>query len=51
MSEQTKATMNNALDVAQRLVEESGITDPQTYADAAESLSGIIDGVAQGTLY
>ncbi len=51
VSEQTKATMSNALDVAQRLVEESGITDPQTYADAAESLSGIIDGVAQGTLY
>lgn len=51
VSEQTKATMNNALDVAQRLVEESGITDPQTYTDAAESLSGIIDGVAQGTLY
>ena len=51
VSQQTKTTMQNALDVADRLVAESGITDPQTYADAADALSGIIDGVAQGTLY
>ena len=37
--------------MAQSLIAESGITDPQTYEDAADAINDIIDGVKKGTLY
>ena len=48
---QTETMMLNALDAAQNLIDETGITDPQTYRDAAASIEDIIDGVKQGTLW
>lgn len=51
VSTQTKTSMNNAISMAQSLIAESGITDPQTYEDAADAINDIIDGVKKGTLY
>lgn len=48
---QTETMMLNALDAAQNLIDETGITDPQTYRDAADAIEEIIDGVKQGTLW
>lgn len=48
---QTETMMLNALDAAQNLIDETGITDPQTYRDAVASIEDIIDGVKQGTLW
>lgn len=48
---QTETMMLNALDAAQNLIDEAGITDPQTYRDAAATIEDIIDGVKQGTLW
>lgn len=48
---QTETMMLNALDTAQNLIDETGITDPQTYRDAADAIEEIIDGVKQGTLW
>ena len=48
---QTKTMMSNAIDSAQNLVDESGITDPQTYRDAEAAINDIIDDVANGRLW
>ena len=48
---QTETLMNNALDAAQNLIDESGIADPQTYRDAAAAIEDVIDGVEKGTLW
>lgn len=48
---QTKTMMSNAIDSAQNLVDESGITDPQTYRDAEAAIDDIIDDVASGRLW
>lgn len=48
---QTKTMMSNAIDSAQNLVDESGITDPQTYRDAEAAIEDIIDDVASGRLW
>lgn len=48
---QTKTMMLNALETAQNLIDESGISDPQTYQDAAGAIEDIIDDVEQGTLW
>ena len=48
---QTKTMMSNAIDSAQNLVDESGITDPQTYRDAEAAIDSIIDDVSNGRLW
>ena len=51
VSQQTKAMMESAVSVAEGLVEESGITDSQTYRTAASAIQDIIYQVEQGTLW
>lgn len=51
VSSQTETMMRNALDAAQNLIDERGISDPQTYRDAAESIEDIIDDVDKGALW
>lgn len=51
VSQQTKAMMESAVSVAEGLVEESGITDSQTYRTAASVIQDIIYQVEQGTLW
>lgn len=48
---QTQTMMTNALDSAQNLIDESGISDPQTYRDAAQAIESIIDDVEKGRLW
>ena len=50
-SSQTETMMRNALDAAQNLIDERGISDPQTYRDAAEAIDDIIDDVDKGALW
>ena len=43
MQTHVRLALQNAIDIASRLIEESGIADPQTYIDAADMITGIID--------
>ena len=43
MQAHVRLALQNAIDIASRLIEESGIADPQTYIDAADMITGIID--------
>lgn len=43
MQVHVRLALQNAIDIASRLIEESGIADPQTYIDAADMITSIID--------
>lgn len=43
MQGHARLALQNAIDIASRLIEESGIADPQTYIDAANTITTIID--------
>lgn len=43
MQAHVRLALQNAIDIASRLIEESGIADPQTYIDAADMITSIID--------
>ena len=43
MQGHVRLALQNAIDIASRLIEESGIADPQTYIDAANAITAIID--------
>lgn len=51
VSQHTEDMMNNAIDVAERLISETGVTDPQTYKQAEDSIQDIIDAVDQGKMW
>ena len=43
MQVHVRLALQNAIDIASRLIEESGVADPQTYIDAADMITSIID--------
>lgn len=43
MQAHVRLALQNAIDIASRLIEESGIADPQTYIDAANMITSIVD--------
>lgn len=43
MQAHVRLALQNAIDIASRLIEESGVADPQTYIDAADMITSIID--------
>lgn len=51
VSDDTEDMMRNAIDVAERLISETGVTDPQTYEQAEDTIQDIMDGVEDGRLW
>lgn len=51
VSDDTEDMMRNAIDVAERLISETGVTDPQTYAQAEDTIQDIMEGVEDGRLW
>lgn len=51
VSQQTEDMMNNAVDVAERLISETGVTDPQTYKQAEDTIQDIIEAVDNGQMW
>lgn len=51
ISDKTEDMLNNAIDVAERLIDETGVTDPQTYKQAEDSIQDIMDAVDEGRMW